>query len=70
MPGKQKREMAEVRSDLKLRTEEFLNKYWVPYTIDFNVGKPAPSSGQGSTVKPSDTPATSGRGNAEFAGRA
>lgn len=34
LPGKQKRELAEVRADLKLRTEDFLNKYWVPYTVD------------------------------------
>jgi hypothetical protein len=34
LPGKQKREIAEVRADLKLRAEDFLDNYWVPYTVD------------------------------------
>jgi hypothetical protein len=38
LPGRQKRELAELRTDLRLRTEDFLNKYWVPYTVDLRVG--------------------------------
>jgi hypothetical protein len=35
-PGTQKKELAEMRSEVKrMRTEDFLNLYWVPYTVDF-----------------------------------
>ena len=34
-PGTQKKELAELRSEVKrMRTEDFLNLYWVPYTVD------------------------------------
>jgi hypothetical protein len=35
-PGTQKKELAEMRGEVKrMRTEDFLNLYWVPYTVDF-----------------------------------
>ena len=39
-PGVQKKELAELRADLKkMRTEDFLNTYWVPYTVDVKAGR-------------------------------
>ena len=40
LPGKQRREIVEMRASLKMRTEDFLNKYWVPYTVDLKAGNP------------------------------
>jgi hypothetical protein len=39
-PGVQKKELAELRADLKkMRTEDFLNTYWVPYTVDVKAAR-------------------------------
>jgi hypothetical protein len=39
-PGRKRREMAELQTELKkTRTETFLDQYWVPYTVDLRVKK-------------------------------
>ena len=45
-PGTQKKELAEMRNEIKrMRTEDFLNLYWVPYTVDLKATERAPSRG-------------------------
>jgi hypothetical protein len=44
-PGAQKKELAELRSEIKrMRTEDFLNLYWVPYTVDLKATERTPAS--------------------------
>ena len=45
-PGTQKKELAELRSEVKrMRTEDFLNLYWVPYTVDLKAAERSPARG-------------------------
>ena len=41
-PGMQKKELAEIRADVKkMRTEDLLNAYWVPYSVDLRAAERA-----------------------------
>jgi hypothetical protein len=41
-PGTQRKEVVELKADLKkLRTEVFLDKYWIPYSVDVKAGATA-----------------------------